>query len=206
MTITVLEAAGLIQDDYNGHIADLAHERINIKGVQAAIIDLDGERILLVRGTDELGDWFKYDFDFLTSTNVDSGDTVLWHTGFLHYAQIVYAFAKGKGITVVIGHSLGAAATQIVAPSLGVRGIAFASPLPLSGTILPLNDKLVENYCRPDDLVTMLPPKFLGFSHVGEVNWLPLNGLHIGEDHRISHYIELLQIMESVALAKSKTV
>lgn len=200
--ITPLQAARLIamdyeRDDIDPVIQNSAEigDRLSFKGVHAAIIhglNCD-DKILIIRGTDQFTDWLRYNFHTFTNSNAEFGEKYLWHSGFLSYARVCYEFARGKGITEVIGHSLGAAAVQIVAPSLNVPGMAFASPRPLFGTLQPANGDRVVNYCRPDDLVTKLPPSFLGFNHVGAVNWLMPKTIHIGEDHRILHYLELLE-------------
>ena len=88
----------------------------------------------------------------------------------------------------MIGHSLGAAAAGIVAKSLGVPGMGFATPRQLFSRGCPPNQ--VINYCRRDDFVSYVP---VGCRHVGETRWLPPRGRHKGEDHRIAHYIDLLE-------------
>jgi hypothetical protein len=188
--VTPLEAARLLLADYADRL--LPVDRISLSGVQAAIVDqATGARVLAIRGTNELTDWLRYNFQCLPE--VDQGDQFQWHRGFLHYAQIAYAFAKGKGVQLVVGHSLGAAAAGIVATSLGVPAIAFATPRALFGGLGPDNESIVRNFLRIDDLVCMLPPGAIGFRHVGEVNWLRTQGRHIGQDHTLIHYLELLE-------------
>lgn len=199
--ITPLEAARLIRMDYERDDLDpvIAHraqmgDQLDVGGVHASIVEsIDGvDKILIIRGTDQMKDWLRYNFPMLASTSHVYGATCKWHRGFMSYADVVYPFAKDKGITQVIGHSLGAGAAQIVAPALNVLCIAFASPHSLYGDDQPPNAANVVNYCRPDDLVTKLPPSFMGFGHVGNVKWLMPNSIHVGEDHRIEHYIDLL--------------
>lgn len=181
--LSALQACHLIAADYAGRTAP---ERLDIDGVQASIL-ADG--VLLIRGSDERTDWIR-NFRFFPIT--DKGDTTRWHRGFLAHARIAYAFAKGKNISCVIGHSLGAACAQIVASSLGVPGIAIASPRPLWGAA-PAGANQIRNWCRTDDLVCSLPPSCFGFRHVGSVRWLRPTESHDGEDHRISHYIRALE-------------
>lgn len=191
--MTPLIAARLIAADYRGPLAGEV-ARIDINGVTSAIFQMGTERILIIRGTDQATDWLKYNFNCLTDKL--TGDKFTWHQGFLRYAQIAYAFAKDKGCTMVIGHSLGAAAASIVAVSLNIPAMAFATPRPFHGVLQPPNALLVTNYCRVDDFVTMVPPGFMGFQHVGHVNWLRPSAVQLGEEHRIVHYIELLEQME----------
>ena len=121
-------------------------------------------------------------------------DTLWWHRGFLHYAQIAYSWARDKPVALVTGHSLGAACTQIVATSLNVTGYGFASPktlfAPVGLTRRPANEHLVTNWCRSDDAICYLPP--IAFDHVGAVNWLQPLAVHRGDDHRLIHYLDML--------------
>ena len=187
-----LDAARLIMQDYTGTLPDVI-ERLDINGVQSVIVSVRGVKTLLIRGTNERRDWL-YNLDFLPTAYSD-GDTWKWHRGFLGHARVAYAFAKGKGIQLVIGHSLGAAAGAIVATSLSIPAICLASPRALYGVEYPPGSSMVRNYCRIDDLVTSLPFAGLGFNHCGEVRWLEPHGRHIGMDHGVAHYIELLEGM-----------
>lgn len=195
LPIGPLAAARLLVADYAGTLTDVV-EKLDVDGVQSTIIQINGTKILLIRGTDQASDWLRYNFQFLPSAQ--PGDRYQWHGGFLKHAQIAYAFAKNKDIALVIGHSLGAAAAGIVAVSLGIYGLTFATPRALFGAEVPPGSSKVLNYCRVDDLVTMVPPSFLGFAHCGQVCWLDPKGRHVGEDHRLLHYIELLELMEAV--------
>jgi hypothetical protein len=189
--ITTLDAARLVVADYNEASVNVV-EKLDIKGVQTSIIDVSKtERIGLIRGTNQFSDWLRYNLDILPE--ILPGDKYAWCRGFLHHSQISYAFLKSKGCTMIVGHSLGAAAGGIVATSLNIPAILFATPMALSGIATPINADIVMNYCREDDIVTRLPFAFLGFRHLGIVNWLRPIGPHIGIEHSILHYIELLE-------------
>jgi hypothetical protein len=177
--MTPIEAARLILADYAG---ELQSERcLDLAGCQSRIVN----DVLVVRGTDQWADWARYNFLSVPWP----GDRYWWHKGFLNHAQRTFAFAKGKGIKLVIGHSLGAAAAGIVSVSLGVPGIGFATPRQLFSRACPPNQMV--NYCRRDDLVSYVP---FGCRHVGETHWLPaIGGRRFREDHRIQHYIECLE-------------
>jgi hypothetical protein len=191
--LTALDAAGLILADYAGDpLPGILIERLDIAGVQSVILMARNTKVLLIRGTNERRDWL-YNLDFRHDA-YETGDTWMWHRGFLAHARIAYAFAKGKGVELVIGHSLGAAAMQIVATSLGVPGIGFASPRALYGRQGPPSSDRIVNYCRPDDIVTGLPFAGLGFHHCGEARWLDIGGRHVGGDHSIRHYLDLLEL------------
>lgn len=187
--ITPLEAARLLADDYVDRCQGVV-DTLAVRYVYASIVEAAGARVLLIRGTTKWQQWGRYNLRLWPK--VEAGDRLLWHGGFLRAAQVVYAFAKGKRIDLVTGHSLGAAVTQIVATSLGVRGYGFASPRPLWGCRQPAGAVLMTSWNRRDDLVTALPPAWLGFRHVGGVVWLDPPERHRGEDHGIAHYLELL--------------
>jgi hypothetical protein len=192
--VTPLEAAEMILADYAGTLGGVV-ATLDIEGCQSVLVSLPGHQvgkpILLIRGSDEKLDWIQ-NFRFLPEPA--PGDSVWWHRGFLHHAQIAYSWAKDKGVGLVIGHSLGASCVQIVATSLAIEGMGFASPKPLfapSTMQRPKNELLVRNWCRTDDTICFLPPD--GFSHVGETFWLKPLTRHLGEDHGIRHYVALLK-------------
>lgn len=165
---------------------------LDIEGVQAEIVKVEDERLLIIHGTNEPDDWFRFNFMALPAqAKGDSG--LVWHGGFLRYAQIVYGFAKNRGCTAVTGHSLGAAAAQIVGPSLKLPTLAVASPRPLLSKEQPPNHDMVQNFVRTDDTITGLPPSFFGYRHVGQVFELRPKEPHAGEDHRIEHYIAMIR-------------
>ena len=175
------EAADLIARAYEGKL-DAPHQ-LDQDGVQAFVT---ADRILVIPGTNEPSDWFRFNF------KVGRGVTRAWHQGFLDHSRVVYDFAKSLNPRLIVGHSLGAASAQIVGYSLHVDTIAFASPKPLR--YLPQMPShgfaWVQNICREDDMVCALPPNFL---HVGKVEWLTPKRHHWGEDHRIDNYIAVMK-------------
>lgn len=191
----VIEAAKLMEQAYYNIDELQPNEGISLQGVQAHLVDK--KRVLIVEGTNELTDWLNYNFD----AKLISGDSgAKYHSGFYNYAMIVYSFAKPlrSRFDLIIGHSLGAAAAQIAGPSLNCKTLAFASPRPIiSGDLA--HSSLVMNICRGDDAVCFLPPgcEFMGltigFRHIGAVKWLTRKQEYLGEDHRIQHYIQLLE-------------
>ncbi|MGX9355365.1 hypothetical protein ACS3SW_09440 [Roseobacteraceae bacterium S113] len=195
----VLEACDIIEASYektNG--ADVLHE-IDIRGVQAQYLK---SGVLVIPGTNEMSDWFDFNLNVAGQTmdghgfEVVPGDSgSMWHAGFLEHAQIVYTFAKGLRPKFIVGHSLGAASAQIVGTSMGVPTINFASPQTLKGR--PSNrlrkEGWVVNFCRLDDTVCHVPPKFLGFRTLGSRYWLTPDEINVGEDHHISNYRSILK-------------
>lgn len=190
--MTPLEAAQLVASDYGGTLAPL--EGLDVAGVQCGIVRHEGRRVMVIRGTDEARDWLV-NLTCGPSPAVEAGDRYRWHAGFLQHGRVAYAFAKGRGVELVIGHSLGAAAAAIVAVSLGIPAICLGSPRPLYGDVMVAERDLVTNWCRPDDLVAQLPPSFIGFRHVGVVHWLAVRG-RAGGLHGIVHYLDALADLE----------
>ena len=175
------KAADLIDQAYEGKIDSIA--QLDRDGVQAFVT---ADRVLVIPGTNELSDWWKFNF------KVVRGATRSWHAGFLKHAQAVYKFAKGLDVRRITGHSLGAASAQIVGYSLKINTIAFASPKTLAAEwwVSDSNRFLIENICRVDDLVCAVPPNF---QHVGTVQWLTPKRHHWGEDHSISNYVDAMR-------------
>lgn len=192
--LKVKTAAELLLSSYKSELDSITIERLDINGVQASIISNQSiGNILLIHGTNEISDWLRYNLQICATVEV--GDNYCWHKGFLRHAQIVYAFVKNKDIKLIIGHSLGAAAAGIVAVSLNIPAITFAAPRALYGNY-PINAYLVQNYNRTDDLITKLPFKFLGFKHCGIVHNLKPNKRHIGFDHFMKNYLEIIKEKE----------
>lgn len=201
MLIPPLDAAKMIQADRDGQIE--AEARLDIAGCQSSIILYLDQPVLVIQGSNERSDWVD-NLDFLPERkrqlDVEQGDVCWWHRGFLRHAQVAYSWARDKNVAAVIGHSLGAACVQIVAPSLAVDGLGFGSPralwAPRPNSPRPENEYLVVNYLRTDDAVTKVPPERLGFEHSGEERHLIPAEEHPGQDHSIEFYIDLLQPVE----------
>lgn len=197
--ISVLDACDMIEASYDGTNSSEIEHKIDIRGVQAQYLK---SGVLVIPGTNEFTDWFDFNLN-MQGAMVDGhgfevipGDSgSMWHAGFLEHAQIVYTFAKALNPKFVVGHSLGAASAQIVGTSLKVPTIAFASPQTLRGrptNRLP-NEGWVVNFCRTDDTVCHVPPRFLGFRTLGSRYWLSAEEPNVGEDHRITNYRDILK-------------
>jgi hypothetical protein len=183
MRLTV--AAELIQKAYDDKLGALERARISIDGAQAMILQ-DGT--LVIPGTNESDDWMNFNLD------VSSGDSGRkWHSGFLKHAKIVFPFAKGAGAKRVLGHSLGAASAQIVASSLGIPAICFASPRPIRGRTRFTGEHRVLNVCRFDDTVCYLPFVFLGYRQLGKVHWVSPKEPQSAGSHRLSDYLRAMK-------------
>lgn len=145
------------------------------------------ENIVALFGTDELSDW---------GTNFRAmpwrGAGYWWHKGFLRYAEKLYDFCMDMRAGTVIGHSLGGAATQILAISLPqARCWAYAAPrVKIGGGFVEGEGRCVV-FNRPDDLVTRVPPRYpVPFRHLGQVVEMPWSMAFGRGDHSIGVYRE----------------
>ncbi len=181
----LIDAANLIQKAYDNKLGSLERVRFNVAGAQAVMLK-DGT--LIIPGTNEVSDWSDFNFNV---SNGDSGRK--WHAGFLKHAQLVFTFAKGATAKRVLGHSLGAASAQIVACSLGVPALCFASPQPLRGRTRFKGEHRITNICRTDDAVTDMPFKFVGFRHLGKVHELFPGEKQSAGSHKLKDYIRAMK-------------
>ena len=182
-------AADLVQRAYDGKLGALQVNEIDHDGAQAMMLR-DGT--LVIPGTNEKSDWSNFNF------NVGKGEAGrTWHAGFLKHAMAVYPFGKGAGAKLVIGHSLGAASAQIVAASLGIPAICFASPRPLRGQSRVKGEHRVLNVCRADDPVCSLPLPLLGFRQIGKVCWLRPSDPDEPGGHNLKSYLKIMKTGKS---------
>lgn len=177
--------------------------------VQAHLLEGD---ILLLPGSNSVRDYMRYNLRPLrlghrqyrmsddTTAKGHSGTT--WHQGFLAYSVVVFEWLKTLNIRpkYVIGHSLGAAATQILSKSYGAPGIGFAAPRPklIRGPVKHHKKCLLIN--RFDDVVPKLPG---AFNHMGDVKELTANPQRMFPAHSMRHYREIVDLgQQSAALPR----
>lgn len=191
----ILKALDMVQHFYNSEKHPNLKLALNVGGVQAYLLK-DGTMIL--PGTNEPSDWWEFSLKPFSNIQADvpeiPGDSgALYHAGFLKYARVVFAFAKPLRPKFIAGHSLGAAAAQIVGASLGIPAIGFAAPrVTRTRRRLP-GEAAVVSFCRTDDTVTQVPPSFMGFRHMGNVYWMSPPGVHHGMDHALDEYRDLMR-------------
>ena len=167
--------------------------------VQAALLD---NGILLIPGSNSVRDYIKFNLRVLCigggryavgdkATEAGASGT-RWHRGFLRHAQVIHDWIEGMGQrpVMILGHSLGAASTQILSMSWQVTGIAFAAPRTLAqvGRVPGGGSCLCFN--RDDDTVCAVPP---GFHHLGSVHEARTRRSVAGPDHGMWLYREALR-------------
>jgi len=173
--VTILQNAGL---------RELAF--FNDTGTQAAIISApDKFDVLVFRGTDENADWLangEFDFDPWPHGR---GRV---HAGFQRALERVWApmeaeLKKLRGPLFLAGHSLGGALAVLAGARLardGVQRAVYIYGAPRAG-----NAEFVKHYppnvtvhriVNDEDVVTTVPPVFLGFRHVGQTRSITEDG------------------------------
>ena len=167
--------------------------------VQAHLLEGD---ILLLPGSNSVRDYLRYNLRplllghkrlKLSDDSVAKGSSgTIWHQGFLAYAAVVADWLIKERVTptFIIGHSLGAAAAQILTKSYGVPGIGFAAPRPRHTRGPIKNGKMCLIINRQDDVVPNLPG---AFHHVGQVTALLPNPKHRFLAHKMSHYRDIVE-------------
>ncbi len=166
---------------------DQDYQAINRKDANAHVACSDDHIIMAIRGTEpeQLKD-LSADLRWWPKNHGPG-----WvHTGFRRHARKILPdlmeYIKqhpGKGIHIT-GHSLGAAMALYIAQELEWAGhdnillFTYGSPR-LGNKSYVRNIKNVEHhrYVNGNDLVTKLPPAWLGFRHHGTLHYINRNGV-----------------------------
>lgn len=168
---------------------------LNHDDVQAYVVDGD---ILLMPGSNSVRDYLKYNLRFaqVAGHRFDPAVTrdptgTLWHQGFLRYAGVVHQWLQEIGVRpkFIIGHSLGAAAAQILSVGYNVPAIGFAAPRPTKTADRENRASQCLLINRADDLVPKLPGRF---HHMGQAMQIstPTDGRFIA--HAMPRYLAVL--------------
>lgn len=169
------------------HLPNVAHTKPAGDDAEAFICE-DG--LLVIPGTNDPDDWRKYNLRLFSWKMARAAGGYRFHSGFLKHANLVYHWAKDKGVRGVTGHSLGAASAQMLGPMLNVPAVCFAAPrVAVMGHNYGREDQIL---CinRTDDAITSVP-MFL-FRHLGTVQKLEPDKAKRGSDHKIEKYVEAL--------------
>lgn len=193
----ILDAANNVADAYdwdNQRPAEVAD--VGTKRAQAY---LTKDKVLIIPGSDGLRDYTDFNLKLggasiaWSETSTELGNTK-WYRGFALHANDIVQQMKTRRPKFVIGHSLGAAAAQILACYYRVPAIGFASPKPRKSTGSRLKyEHLVLNILRTDDKVTTLPPDRFGFKHIGTTMPLQPKTTNFGLDHSMKQYLQIIR-------------
>jgi len=156
--------------------------------------------VLLLPGSNSILDYFHYNlrvfhvgrkrYRLASSSSERGASGTIWHQGFLIYARKVYDWLGDRRPEMIIGHSLGAAATQILSKTYNAPGIGFAAPRPKKGGGAVRHDGKCLSICRVDDAVCSLPPNF---HHLGDARFLEPPSNNWGPDHSMKNYRKILE-------------
>lgn len=198
---SVKQAAALAEASYDPSkiTSHTMLARCNHPDVQAYLLS---GNVLLLPGSNSIRDYLRYNLRPLNLGNKQlrmsddgqqkgfSGTT--WHQGFLSYSLVIFDWLKSINKTpkFIIGHSLGAAATQILSKSYSVPAIGFAAPKPKLVNGRVKNDDLCLLINRTDDPVRHLPPSF---SHMGPVRLQKAIKPRLWPAHSMKHYVQIVQ-------------
>lgn len=157
---------------------------------------LEGSTLLLP-GSNSVRDYLKFNLRPLRlghrSLKIDDNGSengasgTRWHQGFLAYSAVImhWLTLENARPRFIIGHSLGAAAAQILAKSYGVPAIAFAGPRPKFSRNRVKHDRKCLLINRGDDPVPRLPTSFF---HLARVKKIALAQGSDGIAHSMRHY------------------
>lgn len=159
-------------------------------------------------------DW-KNNFDFPAKPYRKMGDVWFCHRGFLKVWKTIepciagYILAPSTNEIEIVGYSHGGAIAQLCyeyvrfhRPDIPVTGIGYGAPRVVWG---PVKKAVKDRFAgflvvkNGRDVVTTLPPKWLGFRHFGSVLHVNLGSKGPIDDHRPENYREML----SKIMAKS---
>lgn len=164
------------------------------------------QNILVIPGSNSIADYAMFNLralnfggkkyklnDELTET---WGPGVIWHQGFMKHAKVITDWMRRNGHRpkYVMGHSLGAAATQIIVRTHNIHGIAFAAPRVTRGVVQPAPASKCLCLNRTDDKVCGLPTTF---QHLGEIREGKTAGGFLRFDHSMENYKRLVTALQT---------
>ncbi|MBV7408907.1 MULTISPECIES: lipase family protein [Roseobacteraceae] len=179
-------------------------DKLDKNHVQAVFLK---QNILLIPGSNSVGDYVKFNLRVLNFggkkyrlndelTDKWGAHDVIWHQGFMRHAKVIADWMQVKRYRpkYIIGHSLGAAATQILVRTHDVPGIAFAAPRVTRGIVQPAPASKCLCLNRNDDKVCDLPGSF---QHLGEVHAGEGERRFLRFDHQMDRYQEMVTAQQA---------
>jgi len=195
MRLTVMNAAEMAEQSYHitkmikmGRVPGAVKAHIDVAGAQAHMMS---HGVLVIPGSNDILDWVT-NFDvykilgktFGRKEKARGSRGAVFHAGFLRHASRLQRFAKDNQAEYVIGHSLGAAAAQILGTSLAIPAVGFAAPRVKFGS-----GKLKHEH----RVLNIVPPSEAGFRRLGLSVRLISGATNPGMDHSMAHYITALK-------------
>ncbi len=194
-------AAKMAQDSYLRNTKQLGGRNFLIPPLRGdATAFLIKGNILVIQGSNSVADYLKYNLRVLrfgqkklkmnANTTAKDKRGAVWHQGFLYHALEIQNWLQShrQRPKFIVGHSLGAAATQVLSAAYGVPGIGFAAPRICMRSPASLRKDRCLLICRSDDIVAQIPN---GFDHLGDTRTLRV--VHgPWPRHKMKHYTSLL--------------
>lgn len=167
--------------------------------VQAHLLE---GNILLLPGSNSVRDYVKFNlrplrlgnqqFVLKHATGSEKGASgTRWHQGFLRYSIEIFEWLKREGVTpnYIIGHSLGAAAAQILSKTYNKPAIGFAAPRPKWSKHGVVQDGRCLLVNRTDDPVPKVPSSY---HHMGKAKLFKSVKHKSLFAHAMPHYINII--------------
>lgn len=167
--------------------------------VQAHLLD---GNILLLPGSNSVRDYVKFNLRPLrlgnqrlvlkNATDSEKGASgTKWHQGFLRYSIEIFEWLKREEVTpnYIIGHSLGAAAAQILSKTYNAPAIGFAAPRPKWSKHGVVQDGRCLLVNRTDDPVPKVPSSY---HHMGKTKLFKSVKHKSIFAHSMDHYINII--------------
>ncbi len=159
--------------------------------------------ILLLPGSNSVRDYVKFNLRPLrlgdqrlvlkTATAAEKGASgTKWHQGFLRYSIEIFEWLQRENVrpNYIIGHSLGAAAAQILSKTYNAPAIGFAAPRPKWSKHGVVQDGRCLLVNRSDDPVPKVPS---AYHHMGKAKLFTSAKHKSLFAHSMRHYINIIE-------------
>lgn len=201
-TYRLKDAATLAEASYKSGriISPPVIKSLNHNDVQAHLLK---GNILLLPGSNSVRDYVKFNLRPLrlgdqrlvlkTAASAEKGASgTKWHQGFLRYSIEIYEWLQREGVrpNYIIGHSLGAAAAQILSKTYDTPAIGFAAPRPKWSEHGVVHDGRCLLVNRADDPVPRVPS---AYHHMGKAKLFTSVKHKSIFAHSMSHYVKIIE-------------
>lgn len=199
MAVRIIDAAVLAEASYKPHRIKSPKiiDSLDKNDVQAHLTE---NGLLLLPGSNSVLDYTRFNLRVFnvggSKFRLDSKSTApgasgtVWHQGFLKFSKTVFDWVGNRKPKLIIGHSLGAAAAQILSMSWNKPAIGFAAPRPRKGGGHAAHNGKCLLICREDDVVCTMAPSF---QHMGDARFLRPIRRNLGGDHSMKQYMKVLK-------------
>lgn len=188
---------------------ELEDRYMHIENDASYFIERNGDKLeIYFEWSNGKTDWMN-NFDFPAKPYRDMKDSWYCHRGFLKVWKSIepyveeYIFDLSINKVEIVGYSHGGAIAQLCyeyvrfhRPDIDVRGWGFGAPRVVWGRVGSIVRKRFEGFVtviNAKDIVTKLPPKWLGYRHIGSTLQINLGSKGPIDDHRPENYLDMLE-------------